>query len=168
MSNKFEYLELMLDQSSRALNFASYQDLGHSKRQFINSHRFEAEYWTRIPQKLKAGLSPRLVFAEIQGIIKGSATKGDPTEHLSREEYLARSQKSAPLFSEQLDRSRVYDIYEVYETWRFKDQAEDSVDRVAKVLKAVRSCRSLRRLLGRVFHDVYIDGTSSQPLVDDD
>lgn len=129
--------------------------------QAIDLHTFRLDYWPRLPQSIRKRLSVSLVFAEIMGVIKGSAASRESLAPLSREEYLQKSCRLAPAFQSEDERSRVYQVFEAYESLKFEFQGVDRVDRVIKLLKVVRGNLPLQQKLGSTFEEVYIDGRSS-------
>jgi len=130
------------------------------KRQLIDFQTFRLDYWPHLPHSITKHLSVDLVFAEIMGVIKGSASSRRTLSPLSREEYLTRSSRLAPAFRSDAERSRVYDAFQAYEDLKFASESVDHVDRVVRLLKAIRGDPLLQQLLGSSFDEVYIDGMS--------
>lgn len=131
----------------------------------VDRNSFRLDYWPRFPSPLTKRLPLGLVFSEIMGVIKGSASSRTSLTYLSRDEYLTRSTRLAPAFSAG-DRPLVYEIFEVYENLKYKRREMDYVDRVMKVLRAIRVDNELRRLLGCKFHEMYIDEVQDQRMMD--
>ena len=136
------------------------------KSQLVDFRTFKLDYWPRFPQKITKRLGVNLVFAEIMGVIKGSASSGQCLTPLSRQEYLDRSCRLAPIFVTEDDRALVYDIFERYEEMKEEHQDVDNVDRVVKLISAVRQSASLKQLLESAFDEVYIDEVQDQRCVD--
>jgi hypothetical protein len=128
------------------------------KPQLVDFHVFKLDYWPKISSRLTKGLPIELVFAEIMGVIKGSASSRTSLAPLRREEYFTRSCRLAPTFARASERARVYDIFEMYEALKVDWEDVDYVDRVVRVLGAVRGDHMLRRHMGSVFDEVYFDG----------
>lgn len=130
----------------------------HRKPQLVDFYAFKLDYWPKFPDRLTKGLPIELVFAEIMGVIKGSASSRTSLAALRREEYFTRSCRLAPAFAQASERARVYDIFEMYEALKVDLGGVDYVDRVVGVLGAVRGDHMLRRYMGSVFDEVYFDG----------
>ena len=139
--------------------------LSRAAWEVVGYNSFRLDYWPRFPSFLTKKLPKALVFSEIMGVIKGSASSRESLKHLSRDEYLSRSTRQAPLFSIK-DRPMVYDIFELYEDLKIKRSEMDYIDRVIKVLAAIRKDVDLRKLLGRKFHEIYIDEVQDQRTMD--
>jgi len=130
----------------------------HLKRTVVDYPSFELDYWPAFDHTTTKGLPVALVFADIMGVIKGSAASRKSLTPLCREDYVARSHRLAPAFLSDVERLRVYDIFEAYEALKLDRGEVDDVDRVVKILKAIRRDLSLERLLKSTFDEVYIDG----------
>ena len=100
------------------------------------------------------------------GVIKGAASSGQSLNFLSRQDYLDRSCRLAPVFAMENERSLVYDIFERYEDMKQGQLDVDNVDRVVRIMSAVRRNVSLRQLLESAFDEVYIDEVQDQRCVD--
>ena len=135
-------------------------------RQLVDFYTFKLDYWPGLPRSLTRRVGVNLVFAEIMGVIKGSASSGKSLTFLSRQDYLNRSCRLAPVFKAEDDRSVVYDIFERYEEMRKENQDVDNVDRVVRMMKAIRRNASLKQLLESTFDEVYIDEVQDQRCVD--
>ncbi len=149
---------------NQSKGFASTGHRYHS--QTVDGYAFQLDYWPRLPHTLTKDFSVGLVFAEIMGIIKGSASSRDTLAPLQRNEYLLRSCRLAPNFVLETERSRVYDIFEKYETLKISRGDVDYVDRVVRILKAVRQDPSLKRVLRTTFDEIYIDEIQDQRCID--
>ena len=125
--------------------------------QFIDFHVFQSDYWPHFSHALTKDFSVHLIFSEIMGVIKGSASSRESLEPLRRDEYLARSCRLAPTFKEGPERSRVYDVFEMYQKLKLEQGGVDQIDRVVKLLRLVGQDPSLKRLLRLKFDEVYID-----------
>lgn len=135
-------------------------------RQVVDGYAFEMDYWPRLPLEQTKNILPSLVFAEIMGVIKGSASSRDSLTPLSRETYMTRSCRLAPTFVFETERLRVYDIFELYEKMKNERGDIDYVDRVVRVLTAVRRDPSLKRILRSTFDEIYIDEIQDQRCID--
>ncbi len=134
------------------------------KGQFIDFQTFRLDYWPHLPHRITKHVSVDLVFAEIMGVIKGSASSRESLIPLSREEYLTRSSRLAPAFQSEVERSRVYEAFQAYEDLKIASEGVDHVDRVVRLLRAVRGDPLLQQLLASSFDEVYIDGMSQVDL----
>ncbi|KAI9731582.1 MAG: hypothetical protein M1834_004702 [Cirrosporium novae-zelandiae] len=139
----------------------------HSRKpQLVDYYAFKLDYWPRLPSRLTKDLPIELVFAEIIGMIKGSASSRASLIPLCREEYFERSCRLAPAFTLASDRERVYEIFEKYEALKAKWGDVDFVDRVVRVLRAMREDHVLRQHLRSTFDEVYIDEVQDQRCLD--
>ena len=142
------------------------QDFPELVGQIVDFHRFKVEYWPRFSHAITKEFSVNLVFAEIMGVIKGSASSAESLAPLQRNEYLTRSYRMAPTFATELERSRVYDLFELYEALKTSRGDMDSVDRVVRLLRAMRQDPSLTKQLGSKIDEVYIDEIQDQRCLD--
>lgn len=92
------------------------------------------------------------------GVIKGSFSSRVSLKPLSREEYFRRSNRLAPAFQSELERSLVYEAFEAYEKLKSDLEGIDHVDRVINLIRAIRDDRPLQQILSATFDEVYIDG----------
>ena len=136
------------------------------KDHIVDFHAFKFDYWPHISHSLTKGLSVHLIFAEIMGVIKGSASSRKSLVPLRREEYLTRSCRLAPTFISEEERSRVYEVFKMYEKLKLELGGVDYVDRVVKLIRAVRRDSSLNQLLRFTFDEVYIDEIQDQRCLD--
>ena len=127
-------------------------------RPIVDYQSFELDYWPRFAQSVTKGLPVALVFAEIMGVIKGSARSLESLVALHQDEYVARSRRLAPTFVFDDERKRIYSVYELYETLKTSRGEVDDVDRVVNVLKVLRRDANVKALLGSAFDEIYIDG----------
>ena len=134
--------------------------------QLVDFHAFKFDYWPQFSHALTKGLPVHLVFAEIMGVIKGSASSRESLEPLPREEYLTRSSRLAPTFTLEAERSRVYEVFKMYEKLKLESGGVDYVDRVVKLIRAVRRDSSLKQILQVTFDEVYIDEIQDQRCLD--
>ena len=155
---------------SRGHVFSEPEEIGKPRhwqqRKIINFRTFKLDYWPRLPRYVTKRLGVNLVFAEIMGVIKGSASSGQSLAPLSRQQYLRRSCRLAPVFVMEDDRSLVYDIFERYEQMKQEHQDVDDVDRVVRIISALRQNSSLKQLLESTIEEVYIDEVQDQRCVD--
>ena len=136
------------------------------RAKFVGFDAFRRDYWPHFSRLLTKGLPINLVFAEIMGVIKGSASSRESLEPLRREEYLTRSCRLAPAFVLEAERLRVYEIFNAYERLKLDMGGTDHVDRVVKLLRTVRGDASLKQLLQSTFDEVYIDEVQDQRCLD--
>ena len=134
--------------------------------QVVDGYAFEMDYWPRFPLEHKKNILSSLVFAEIMGVIKGSASSRDVLMPLSRETYLTRSSRLAPTFVLESERLRIYEIFELYEKMKIERGDLDYVDRVVRILTAVRRDPSLKRVLRSTFDEIFIDEIQDQRCID--
>lgn len=134
--------------------------------QLVDFHAFKCDYWPHFSHALTKDLPVHFVFAEIMGVIKGSASSRESLEPLRREDYLTRSCRLAPTFTLETERSRVYEVFQMYEKLKLESGGVDYVDRVVKLIRAVRGDSSLNQLLRFTFDEVYIDEIQDQRCLD--
>lgn len=127
-------------------------------RPVVDYQSFELDYWPRFAQSLTKSLPVTLVFAEIMGVIKGSARSLESLAALHQHEYVARSRRLAPTFVLDDERKRIYSVYESYEALKTSRGEVDDVDRVVNILKILRRDATVKALLGSAFDEIYIDG----------
>ena len=135
-------------------------------RQLVDFHAFKLDYWPKMPTHLTKTLPIELVFAEIMGTLKGSASSKSSLAPLSRSQYYERSCRIAPTFTLESDRSRVYDIFEYYERLKRQWCDVDYVDRVVAVLDALKKDSVLSHTLRSCFDEAYIDEVQDQRCLD--
>jgi superfamily I DNA/RNA helicase len=92
------------------------------------------------------------------GVIKGSIASADTLRSLSLEQYLSTSERSAPTFTTELERTQIYDIYERYEKFKSDQGDIDQADRVANLLREMKTTPGLSNTLQQAFQELYIDG----------
>ena len=164
----FDHFLLLLEKTASRMdrqNFSSndmqYSDrVGHTGScgpRLIDFRAFCLDYWPNLNRDYIKNLSPHLVFAEILGVIKGSDSSRQSLLPLTRAEYLKRSSRIAPTFTQEHERSRVYEIFEIYEKRKIDKGDIDFVDRVTKILKVARGERAFLQLLRRSFDEIYVD-----------
>ena len=161
-SRRSHYLEEPTDERSSEFTNKRPSINGH----IVDFHAFKSNYWPHISHALTKGLPVNLIFAEIMGVIKGSASSRRSLEPLRREEYLTRSCRLAPTFILEEERSRVYELFKMYEKLKLELGGVDYVDRVVKLIRAVRRDSSLNQLLRFTFDEVYIDEIQDQRCLD--
>lgn len=137
-------------------------DIGHC----IDFATFELDYWPKLPRMVTSRLPLSLVYAEIMGVIKGSATSISSLNALTFEEYLQRSSRIAPTFTLEPERILVYQAFERYEALKRIHQAVDYADRVVDILRAIQSEPTLQRMLSSIVDELYIDEVQDQRCVD--
>ena len=126
----------------------------------VEAQTFIRDYWSRFPASIKQGIQVDLVFSEIMGIIKGSTSilPGRNLRALTREEYLNKSCRVAPLFTSETERGQVYTIYEHYEKLKRKYQDWDGVDRTREIFIQLQGNPGVATKLKEVVEEVYVDG----------
>ncbi|KAF8420242.1 hypothetical protein EV426DRAFT_566796 [Tirmania nivea] len=134
----------------------------------VDAQIFIDHYWSKIPGGTKGIIPVDLVFSEIMGIIKGSASglPGRSLKSLTREEYLNKSCRVAPLFTSEAERKQVYMIYESYEKLKGKYRDWDGVDRTREVLLQMRETPALVSRLRDVIEEIYVDEIQDQRLLE--
>lgn len=126
----------------------------------VDAQTFIDHYWSKFPASVKKNIQVDLVFSEIMGIIKGStsALPGRSLKALTRDDYLKKSCRVAPLFTSETERQQVYAIYEAYEKLKAENRDWDGVDRTREVFVAMQENPALARRLREVVEEVYVDG----------
>ena len=151
-------------------NFDHLPVIGHlldSPKPVINHVAFKLDYWSHFPALHRKGFDPNLIFAEIQGLIKGSASPENGFAPLSRAEYLNVSVKQAPLFTQEETRSQVYDIFDLYEERKAKRKERDVVDRAVAIHLALRDKEgSLKKEFVDTLSEIYVDEVQDMRVLD--
>jgi len=126
----------------------------------VDAQIFIDHYWSKAPAGIKKNIPVDLVFSEIMGIIKGSTSSllGRSLKSLTREEYLSKSCRVAPLFTSEAERKQVYTIYEFYEKLKAEYRDWDGVDRTRDVLVQMRESPALVGRLRDIIEEIYVDG----------
>ena len=172
----FDYFLQILENTVKAMDRHNFKGFGGLTKpdssglspgiwKVVDYTSFRLDYWPHFPLTLTKRVPTALVFSEIMGVIKGSSSSSETLKHMSRNEYLTRSLRQAPVFSEK-ERPIVFDIFEHYEDLKLRRNEMDYVDRVLKILAAVRASASLKKLLGFKFHELYIDEVQDQRTMD--
>ncbi|KAH0545413.1 hypothetical protein FGG08_000554 [Glutinoglossum americanum] len=134
------------------------------KPQTVDFYTFKVDYWGQLPGT--RCLPIELVFAEIMGVIKGSASSRESLSPLSRQEYMSRGYRQAPFFTLESERTSVYNLYEAYEGVKRGFGDVDYIDRVVNLLQAIRGDERLRERFGVAFDEVYVDEVQDQRCLD--
>ena len=126
----------------------------------VDAQTFIQDYWSKFPASVRLSIPVDLVFSEIMGIIKGStsALPGRNLRALTKEEYLGRSFRIAPLFTSDIERRQVYTIYEHYERLKAEYHDWDGVDRTRKVFAQLQENPAIVAKLKEVVDEIYVDG----------
>ena len=126
----------------------------------VEAQTFIQDYWPKFPASIKLNVPVDLVFSEIMGIIKGStsALPGRNLRALTREEYLNKSCRVAPLFTSEVERRQVYTIYEHYERLKAEYHDWDGVDRTREVFVQLQKNPAIVSKLKEVVEEIYVDG----------
>ncbi|KAL8812624.1 MAG: hypothetical protein Q9200_000883 [Gallowayella weberi] len=137
-----------------------------TRKDCVDFVKLKNDYWEKLARKNDRKLPISLVFAEIMGIIKGSAAAARSFAPLTREEYLRQSCRIAPTFSAEADRVALYRLYEVYEGHKREQNEVDYVDRVLKILEALQKTPVLKQILAAAIDEVYVDEVQDLRSVD--
>ncbi|KAL8798282.1 MAG: hypothetical protein Q9182_006794 [Xanthomendoza sp. 2 TL-2023] len=137
-----------------------------TRKDCVDFVKFKNDYWEKLARKNDRKLPISLVFAEIMGVIKGSAAAAKSFAPLTSDEYLRQSCRIAPTFSAEADRIALYRLYEVYEGHKRQRNEVDYVDRVLKVLEALQKTPVLKQILAAAIDEVYIDEVQDLRSVD--
>ncbi|KAL8966882.1 MAG: hypothetical protein Q9197_005739 [Variospora fuerteventurae] len=132
----------------------------------VDFSAFKQIYWPKIFAAGTSRLPLPLVFAEIMGVIKGSASSIDTLEPLSLDDYLDASSRIAPLFTLATERTEVYRAFEHYEKLKRLRSEFDYVDRVIDLLRATRTDPTLQRLMALSIEELYIDEIQDHRCID--
>ncbi|KAJ5127660.1 hypothetical protein N7448_008439 [Penicillium atrosanguineum] len=127
------------------------------KPKVIDFNIFKTEYWSCLSGIVPSGCSPELLFAEIMGIIKGSAITASTLMPLKRVEYLSKISKVSPAFASEVEREVVYRAFERYERQKKQRYQIDELDRVIDLLKLLKGNSSLESLIRQCFEEIYVD-----------
>ncbi|KAF8453554.1 hypothetical protein BDZ91DRAFT_749021 [Kalaharituber pfeilii] len=134
--------------------------------QEVQVETFIRDYWTRFSNGLKKNMPVDLVFSEIMGTIKGSTSSLSGLQQISREQYLSKSSRVAPLFTSEADRGQVYSIYENYEKLKAEYRDWDGVDRTKNVFLLLQQSGQAMTLLKEIIEEVYVDEIQDQRLIE--
>ncbi|KAF8460896.1 hypothetical protein BDZ91DRAFT_737945 [Kalaharituber pfeilii] len=134
--------------------------------QEVQVETFIRDYWTRFSNGLKKNIPVDLVFSEIMGTIKGSTSSLSGLQQLSREQYLSKSSRVAPLFTSEAERSRVYSVYEHYEKLKAEYRDWDGVDRTKNVFLLLQQSGQAMASLRDIIEEVYVDEIQDQRLIE--
>lgn len=126
----------------------------------VDDFIFETVYWKHFPDSLKKQVSMSLAYADIMGVIKGSACLEKKLQPLSKEEYMSGRSKNAPNFALQSQRSAVYSLYESYERLKNSLDQVDNLDRVISILGCLNKCPGFRAQIRTIINEIYVDGQS--------
>ena len=114
--------------------------------QDITYDYFEYKMWNHMNEKLTKSLHPKLVFTEIQTVIKAA-----PRGSLSLEEYVDKQDRHCPLSRQQ--RTQVYTLYEQYEKMKKSRREYDKCD----VLQHIHEQLERHGYQGHLLDFVYVD-----------
>ncbi|KAL8725519.1 MAG: hypothetical protein Q9166_007305 [cf. Caloplaca sp. 2 TL-2023] len=137
-----------------------------TRKDCVDFPKFKEDYWPTLSRDNDRKLPISLIFAEIMGVIKGSATSAHTSGSLSCDEYLQQSSRIAPAFAAKADRAALYKLFKKYESLKLDRKEVDYADRVLQVLKALRKVPVLKRILAAALDEVYIDEVQDQRSVD--
>lgn len=132
----------------------------------VDFGKFKKDYWEKLARKNDRNLPLSLVFAEIMGVIKGSAASAVSLKALTRDDYLRQSCRIAPTFSAEVDKIALYKLFEVYESYKQECNEVDYVDRVLAILRALQETPVLKQILAAAVDEVYVDEVQDQRSVD--
>lgn len=127
---------------------------------FVDFQFFKRVYWPKLTYQGPTGLhaDAGMVFSEIMGVIKGSASTRNGLKPLSRAEYITRSPNLAPLFPTPDERSLLFNLYNQYEDRKLQRGDRDAIDRIIKILHGVKRYGLDEKLKG-IIQEIYVDGT---------
>ncbi|EGN93944.1 hypothetical protein SERLA73DRAFT_78326 [Serpula lacrymans var. lacrymans S7.3] len=133
-------------------------DIDHSTITFDD---FLQHCWRHLPQLLKKGLEPSLVFSEFIGVIKGSEESlSMPERYLDVDTYIKFSHRSQSTFA--LQRGPVYELFEHYQKWKQQQGVRDAADRCHTLLDFI----SKDGLPGQRIDYLYVDEVQDNLLID--
>jgi hypothetical protein len=135
------------------------------RAQTVDFTLFRSEYWKQF--HLTKGYDPGLVFAEILGVIKGSAfLHTGMLGSLSRDDYLSLSHKKAPTFSAH-QREDVYELYLQYERKKSRNGDKDGIDRVLSLLKFLQNATpDDKEIIHGFMEEIYVDEVQDQRCIE--
>jgi thymidylate synthase len=116
------------------------------------------EYWRRFPPSLTRKVPLGLVYLDIMGVIKGSASRETNFEPLSREQYINKRWRLAPNFASREGRNSLYTLYERYEKTKMWRGEQDDIDRVVHIFKQLEQNPALRSEVTSLLDEIYVDG----------
>lgn len=128
--------------------------------EFVDFQFFKRVYWPKLAYQSSVGLhvDAGMVFSEIMGVIKGSASTRNGLKPLSREAYITRSPNLAPVFPTPDGRRFLFNLYSQYEDRKSQRGDGDAIDRIINILHGVKRY-GLDERLKEVIQEIYVDGT---------
>ncbi|KAI5802951.1 hypothetical protein EDC01DRAFT_726313 [Geopyxis carbonaria] len=132
------------------------------RSQTVDFNLFKDEYWDQFNPHLTKGISPQLIFSEIMGVIKGSASKETEFCPLSRDQYLSRSCRLAPTFTTENGREGAYNLYEAYEKKKASLGDIDGIDRVLGIIRQLNADYVTRKKVESLLEEIYVDEIQDQ------
>lgn len=132
----------------------------------VDFPKFKEYYWPQLDRLNDRKLPLSLVFAEIMGVIKGSAESARTLRSLTCKEYLDRSSRIAPVFDSEVDRSAVYQMFQAYENHKREHHELDYVDRVLGIFGSLQRTPGLKQVLATAIDEIYVDEVQDQRSVD--
>lgn len=132
----------------------------------VDFPKFKEYYWPQLDRLNDRKLPLSLVFAEIMGVIKGSAESARTLRSLTCKEYLDRSSRIAPVFDSEVDRSAVYRMFQAYENHKREHHELDYVDRVLGIFGSLQRTPGLKQVLATAIDEIYVDEVQDQRSVD--
>ncbi|KAL8986590.1 MAG: hypothetical protein Q9177_004130 [Variospora cf. flavescens] len=150
------------DHEREAARSHDHQDLA---RRCVDFRLFKQDYWPKISTDTSR-LPLSLVFGEIMGVIKGSASTSDTLEPLTLTEYLNASSRISPLFTLEVERAEVYQLFEDYEKLKRRRSEIDYVDRAINLLGAIRTDHVLQQMMASSIEELYIDEVQDHRCID--
>ncbi|KAL8670745.1 MAG: hypothetical protein Q9168_004738 [Polycauliona sp. 1 TL-2023] len=149
------------------------QDHDHDQTRFgkkpvycVDFPKFKESYWPHLDRNNDRKLPLSLVFAEIMGVVKGSAVSARTFRSLTYEEYLDRSSRVAPAFDSRADRSAIYQMFQAYENHKSERREVDYADRVIAISSSLHRTPDLKQLLAGAMDEIYVDEVQDQRSVD--
>ncbi|KAF8420254.1 hypothetical protein EV426DRAFT_675679 [Tirmania nivea] len=130
---------------------------------FVDFRFFKRVYWPKLAYQGSVGLylDAGMVFSEIMGVIKGSASSRNGLKPLSREAYISRSPNLAPVFPTPDGRRLLFNLYRQYEDRKLQRGDGDAIDRMINILNGVKRY-NLDERLKEVIQEIYVDEVQDQ------
>ncbi|KAF8426773.1 hypothetical protein EV426DRAFT_448432 [Tirmania nivea] len=155
-------IENTIEQNDRE-NYAI--PVGDPVADFVDFQFFKIVYWPKLACRSGLGLGlnldPGIVFSEIMGVIKGSASTRNGLKPLSRDEYITRSANLAPSFPTPAARTALFDLYTQYEHRKKQRGDEDTIDRIIKIHLGLKRY-GLEQNLRDVIQEIFVDEVQDQ------
>ncbi|KJA29102.1 hypothetical protein HYPSUDRAFT_32443 [Hypholoma sublateritium FD-334 SS-4] len=127
----------------------------------ITYDRFLEGYWPHLPQNLRKGLDPALVFSELMGVIQGSEEAlSQESRFLDKKGYESLSHRAQYAFASRRD--TIYAIFLSYLKQKRTSEEYDAADRTHRILNVFQTTG----VPGQKIDYLYVDEAQDNLLID--